>query len=111
MALTVGDFGPLSATLAADLAAIASDIGIPCKMGSINFDAVPEYVGKDILASMGIGGVRGTVIKLNVLTTALPTGPIRNQTPITVNGAAYLVRFSDLEGDGTMTLIYCEAAP
>lgn len=112
--VNLGLFGPLSAALAADLAAINEHAGVPCSIGATTFNATPEYIGKDILASLGISGVRGTVIKLNVLTTDLPgagSAPVRAQTPITANGQPFLIRDSYLEGDGSLTVLFCEQAP
>jgi hypothetical protein len=110
----LGPFGPLSASIAADLAAINAHSGVPCEIGTTDFDAAREIIGKDILQSLGISGVRGTIIKLHANTTDLPGGgitPIRNQTPITVNGQPFLVRDSYLEGDGSLTVLFCEQVP
>jgi hypothetical protein len=102
---TTGLFGPITPTLAKDLAAITAGEGLPCSIGTTSFDAVPLYIGKDILASLGISGVRGEVIQLHCLLSDLPAWPVAAQTPITVNGVPMTVRDASREGDGTLAIL------
>lgn len=106
---SVGNFGPISTTFAKDLAALTGgESGIPCQIGATTFNAVPLVIGKEFLASLGIAGVRGTVLQLHVLASALPDWPLRAQTPITVNGQPMMVRTASLEGDETLAVIIVE---
>jgi hypothetical protein len=119
MPTPLGEFGgALSTAFAADLSSIAVDSGVLCQIGTVQFYAVPEYIGKDVALAIGIAGMRGTIIKLHATTSQLPPPPLRAQTPITVGitpavpaGVAMLVKEAFLEADGTLTVIFCELAP
>lgn len=92
----------------ADLAAIGA-AGVPIVIGATTLLGVVEYVGRDVLATMNVGGISGRVITVTVQTSQLPAG-LKNRTALTVDGQPMRLRDSQLEGDGSITRLLCEYA-
>ena len=121
MATPTGSLGgALSTAWAADLSAIAGNTGVKCTIGATTFFAVPQIIPKDVALSVGIAGIRGTIIELHAATPDIPPLPIRAQTPITIVGLplvaagvalACTVKEAVLEADGSLTRIFVELPP
>lgn len=93
-----------------DIAAIMADeegFGVPVVFGAYQGRGIVDYVGKDVLQSMGISGVSATAITVDVQTSAFPGLTIKSV--ITVDGVQYSVRDRQQVGDGAETHLLCTA--
>jgi hypothetical protein len=77
--------------------------------GSPRFKGIIDIVGKDQLQTLQISGVSGTVKSVFCQTTALPAG-LKNRTALIVDGDPMMLRDSQPEGDGAITVLYCSDA-
>ena len=75
--------------------------------GAPRFKGIVDYVGKEQLQTLQIAGITGTVISALVQTSALPAN-LKNKTPLNVDGQAMILRDSNPEGDGAVTVLFCE---
>lgn len=89
----------------ADLLALGA--GVPVIIGATSLTGVVDYLGRDVLANLNVGGISGTVITVTVQTSKLPA-PLPNRTALTVDGQACHLRDSLQEGDGALTHLICE---
>jgi hypothetical protein len=86
---------------------LAVDVSIN---GGSTIPGIVDYVGRDVLQSMNVAGISGVSIAVWVQTSKL-TLPLRNRTPLTVEGQNMILRDSNPEGDGALTVLACERAP
>ncbi|SRR5579863_2469496 len=98
----------------ADTAAIFADaltrgLGVAVVIGSSNLVGIVDYVGKDVLASMGVASVSGRTITVSIQTSTLPSPLPNRSTTLTVDGVSYRLRDSLQQGDGALTHLLCEA--
>lgn len=92
----------------ADIASIMSDargFSVPVVFGAINGRGIVDYVDKTVLPSLGITGVSGKVITVDIQTTAFPGIVVGSS--ITVDGTNYKVRDRSQVGDGAETHLLC----
>jgi len=99
-----------------DLAAIIADaqatgMAVTIVIGTTQLSGFVDFEGRDVLLSGGVSGASATDITVAVQTSALPSGGLKNRTPLTVDGAPMRLRDSQLRGDGGLTYLTCEQVP
>jgi hypothetical protein len=86
---------------------LSEDFGVAVVIGATHLPGIVDYMGRDVLQSLGVAGVSGTDIVVSVQTSALPT-PLHNRAALTVDGKAMRLRDQQQQGDGAITHLICE---
>jgi pyruvate kinase len=88
-----------------DVSALFKDFGVPITIdGNAGVGLVDEN-DTIIVSEGGRGAVVGAVTTVTVQTSAFPTGSLKEDKPIVVDGVNYTIRQRLKEGDAALTKI------